>query len=174
MTSPERSSTLYSSTSTSITNPPTQYPSASSTSSSSPSPSLSTLAAQPEYTSRICAEFVELLEKGQQQFAGLRDLATHGKQWETYFQNTFEIFTKLWKFQQTHRQVLENYYGLKRGDIGDIASKIAQLYYHYYLRTSETNYLRESFTFYEAIRSRSYFREIINSKTFVPSLPSKF
>ncbi|KAF9400741.1 hypothetical protein BGX21_003591 [Mortierella sp. AD011] len=40
--------------------------------------------------------------------------------------------------------VLENSYGLKRWEVGEIASKIGQLYYHYYLRTSETNYLQES------------------------------
>ena len=50
-------------------------------------------------------------------------------------------------------------YGLKRSEIGDVASKIAQLYYHYYLRTSETNYLSEAFVFYDAIRERIYFKD---------------
>ena len=51
-----------------------------------------------------------------------------------------------------NRRVLEHKerYGLKRWEIGEIASKIGQLYYHYYLRTSETNYLRESAVFYQA------------------------
>ena len=49
-------------------------------------------------------------------------------------------------------------YGLKRWQIGEIASKIGQLYYHYYLRTSETNYLNEAFSFYAAIRGRAYYR----------------
>ncbi|KAG0244540.1 hypothetical protein BGW41_007303 [Actinomortierella wolfii] len=61
--------------------------------------------------------------------------------------------------------VLENSYGLKRWEVGEIASKIGQLYYHYYLRTSETNYLHESYVFYEAIRERRYFNEIADVKS---------
>ncbi|KAI8844538.1 protein SCAI [Chytriomyces cf. hyalinus JEL632] len=115
---------------------------------------------------KIVEEFQYLLEKSQQLFAGLRDLPPTGKNWQPYFQRTFEVYTKLWKFQQTHRLVLENkdLYGLKRYEIGEIASKIGQLYYHYYLRTSETNYLYESYVFYEAIRERQYFRDVLDAK----------
>ncbi|KAJ3381675.1 hypothetical protein HDU84_004908 [Entophlyctis sp. JEL0112] len=124
---------------------------------------------------KIVEEFQYLLEKSQQLFAGLRDLPPTGKNWQPYFQRTFEVYTKLWKFQQTHRllrgpnpdsAVLESkeLYGLKRYEIGEIASKIGQLYYHYYLRTSETNYLYESFVFYEAIRERQYFRDVLEAK----------
>ncbi|KAI9365464.1 protein SCAI [Zopfochytrium polystomum] len=115
---------------------------------------------------KIVDEFQYLLEKSQQLFAGLRDLPPTGKNWQPYFQRTFEVYTKLWKFQQQHRVVLENkdVYGLKRWEIGEIASKIGQLYYHYYLRTSETNYLYESYVFYEAIRDRQYFRDVMESK----------
>ena len=65
-----------------------------------------------------------------------------------------------------YRLILENKdnYGLKRWEIGEIASKIGQLYYHYYLRTSETNYLFESYIFYDAIRERSYFKDVLESK----------
>lgn len=48
---------------------------------------------------------------------------------------------------------------MERWEIGDIASKIGQLYYNYYLRTSEIRFLHESYVFYEAIRSRSYFAQ---------------
>ncbi|ORY03197.1 hypothetical protein K493DRAFT_311822 [Basidiobolus meristosporus CBS 931.73] len=116
---------------------------------------------------RIVEEFQYLLEKSQQLFAGLRELSpTGGRQWQPYFQRTFEIYTKLWKFQQQHRAVLENKdnYGLKRWEVGEVASKIGQLYYHYYLRTSETNYLQESYVFYEAIRERAYFKDVLDSK----------
>ncbi|KAI8824112.1 protein SCAI [Fimicolochytrium jonesii] len=111
----------------------------------------------------VAQEFQYLLEKSQQLFAGLRDLPPTGKNWQTYFQRTFEVYTRLWKYQQTHRQILENkdYHGLKRWDIGEVASKIGQLYYHYYLRTSETNYLLESHTFYDAIRKRQYFKDVL-------------
>ncbi|RIA93193.1 protein SCAI [Glomus cerebriforme] len=116
---------------------------------------------------RIVEEFQYLLEKSQQLFAGLRDLPpTGGRQWQPYFQRTFEVYTKLWKFQQQNRFVLENKdnYGLKRWEVGEIASKIGQLYYHYYLRTSETNYLHESYIFYEAIRERAYFKDVLDVK----------
>jgi hypothetical protein len=50
---------------------------------------------------------------------------------QSYFGRTFDIYTKLWKFQQQHRVILDTRYGLKRWQIGEIASKIGQLYYHY-------------------------------------------
>ncbi|KAF9999873.1 hypothetical protein BGZ65_004832, partial [Modicella reniformis] len=90
---------------------------------------------------------------------------TGSKQWQPYFQKTFEIFAKLWRFQQQNRFVLENTYRLKRWEVGEIASKIGQLYYHYYLRTSETNYLQESYVFYDAIRERRYFNEVSEMKS---------
>lgn len=61
-----------------------------------------------------------------------RDLPQYGhKQWQPYFGRTFDVYTRLWKFQQQHRQILDTKYGLKRWQIGEIASKIGQLYYHY-------------------------------------------
>uniref|UniRef100_A0A8D8SC46 Protein SCAI n=1 Tax=Cacopsylla melanoneura TaxID=428564 RepID=A0A8D8SC46_9HEMI len=108
----------------------------------------------------IVIEFCKLLEKSKQLFNALRDLPSQGfnkKQLESYFSRTFDVYTRLWKFQQQHRQVLDQKYGLKRWQIGEIASKIGQLYYHYYLRTSETKYLNEAYAFYLAIRSRAYY-----------------
>jgi len=33
-----------------------------------------------------------------------RDLPQYGqKQWQSYFGRTFDVYTKLWKFQQQHR-----------------------------------------------------------------------
>ncbi|XP_046912223.1 protein SCAI [Dermatophagoides farinae] len=111
-----------------------------------------------EHENKIVHEFCLLLEKSRQLFNGLRDLPPYGhKQWQPYFGRTFDVYTKLWKFQQQHRQILDSKYGLKRWQIGEIASKIGQLYYHYYLRTSETNYLTEAFSFYSAIRARGYY-----------------
>lgn len=126
---------------------------------------------------KIVEEFQYLLEKSQQLFAGLRDLPPTGRNWQPYFQRTFEVYTKLWKFQQQNRALLENkdYYGLKRSEIGEAASKIGrefpldtlELYYHYYLRTSETNYLFESYIFYDAIRERQYFKEIGDTRKYL-------
>ncbi|XP_055319814.1 protein SCAI isoform X2 [Sitodiplosis mosellana] len=111
---------------------------------------------------KIVLEFCHLLEKSKQLFNGLRDLPQYGhRQWQAYFGRTFDVYTKLWKFQQQHRLVLDSKYGLKRWQIGEIASKIGQLYYHYYLRTSETNYLNEAYQFYAAIRGRAYYSRAI-------------
>ncbi|CAH8479287.1 unnamed protein product [Schistosoma rodhaini] len=106
----------------------------------------------------IVSEFCHLLEKSKQLFNGLRDLPQHGhRQWKVYFGRTFDVYTKLWKFQQQHRQKLDELYGLKRWQIGEVASKIGQLYHHYYLRTSDLHYLNESFAFFSAIRTRDYY-----------------
>ncbi|TNM92508.1 hypothetical protein fugu_019520 [Takifugu bimaculatus] len=110
---------------------------------------------------KTVTDFCYLLDKSKQLFNGLRDLPQYGhKQWQSYFGRTFDVYTKLWKFQQQHRQVLDTRYGLKRWQIGEVASKIGQLYYHYYLRTSETSYLNEAFSFYSAIRHRSYYFQV--------------
>eukprot|EP00093_Oithona_nana_P002451 02451.XXX_20820_18585_1 [CDS] Oithona nana genome sequencing. len=116
---------------------------------------------------KVVSEFCHLLEKSKQLFNGLRDLPQYGhKQWQAYFGRTFDIYTKLWKFQQQHRAILDGRYGLKRWQIGEIASKIGQLYYHYYLRTSETNYLNEAFSFYAAIRGRSYYSRAVREDRY--------
>lgn len=116
------------------------------------------MAGMDEHERKVVIEFCHLLEKSKQLFNGLRDLPQYGhKQWQGYFGRTFDIYTKLWKFQQQHRTILDTKYGLKRWQIGEIASKIGQLYYHYYLRTSETSYLHEAYSFYAAIRGRAYY-----------------
>ncbi|XP_012256360.1 protein SCAI [Athalia rosae] len=116
------------------------------------------MAGMEDHERKVVLEFCHLLEKSKQLFNGLRDLPQYGhKQWQAYFGRTFDIYTKLWKFQQQHRIILDTKYGLKRWQIGEIASKIGQLYYHYYLRTSETSYLHEAYSFYAAIRGRAYY-----------------
>lgn len=94
-----------------------------------------------------------------------RDLPAcgHYKQWQPYFSRTFDIYTKLWKFQQQHRPTLDKIYCLKRWQIGEIANKIGQLYYQYYLRTSELHYLEESVAFYGAIKARNYYANILGA-----------
>ncbi|KAL5724388.1 hypothetical protein ACHQM5_007658 [Ranunculus cassubicifolius] len=100
-----------------------------------------------------------LVDKADRKFSRVRDLPYYGRaRYDTYFQKVFKIYTQLWKFQQENRQKLVEA-GLKRWEIGEIASRIAQLYYGQYLRTSEANYLSESYIFYEAILSREYFKD---------------
>lgn len=70
----------------------------------------------------------------------------------------FKLYTQLWKFQQENRQKLVEA-GIRRWEIGEIASRIGQLYFGQYMQTSDANYLSESYIFYEAILTREYFKE---------------
>ncbi|KAF9360303.1 hypothetical protein BGX26_009882 [Mortierella sp. AD094] len=168
----------------------------------------------------VVEEFQYLLEKSQQLFAGLRDLPPTGaKQWQPYFQKTFEIFSKVSRRASVFRiftsspssiltskllscvtalpyQVVEipaaeslcageqlwiETMGSGRDRVQDwpavlplLVSEradfegIGRLTGFYsnvaFLRTSETNYLQESYVFYDAIRERRYFNEISDIK----------
>ena len=78
------------------------------------------------------------------------------QEYDAYFYKVFKVYTQVWKFQQENRQKLVES-GLKRSEIGDIASRIAQLYFAHYMRTSQASYLHEAFIFYDAILTRDYF-----------------
>lgn len=104
-------------------------------------------------------EYRALVDKAYNKFARLREFPAYGRnKWDFYFHKAFQVYSKLWKFQQENRAKLVEM-GLKRWEIGEIASRIGQLYYNYYLRTSDSKFLTESFIFYEAILSREYFKE---------------
>ncbi|KAK2638492.1 hypothetical protein Ddye_026287 [Dipteronia dyeriana] len=100
-----------------------------------------------------------LVEKADKKFSKIRDLPSYERnRYDTYFCKVFKVYTQLWKFQQENREKLVEA-GLKRWEIGEIASRIAQLYYGQYMRTSDMSYLSESYIFYEAILTREYFRD---------------
>ncbi|CAN8269840.1 unnamed protein product [Cochlearia groenlandica] len=100
-----------------------------------------------------------LVNKADKKFSKIRDLPFYERsRYENYFFKVFKVYTQLWKFQQENRQKLVDA-GLKRWEIGEIASRIAQLYYGHYMRTSDAGYLSESYVFYEAILTREYFKE---------------
>lgn len=82
--------------------------------------------------------------------------------WRPLFDEALEQFSKVWQYQLDCRPALTKH-GLKRLDIGDLAGKIAQLYQLAYSKTSEVAFLRESYVFYEAIRSRQYFSDAPNA-----------
>ncbi len=46
---------------------------------------------------------------------------------------------------------------MRRHQIGEVASRIGQLYYLFYLRKGDTSYLDEAYVFYDFIRRRRYF-----------------
>ncbi|KAL2892625.1 Protein SCAI [Bienertia sinuspersici] len=100
-----------------------------------------------------------LVNKADKKFSKIRDLPLYERnRFDTYFYKVFKVYTELWKFQQENRQNLVEG-GLRRWEIGEIASRIAQLYFGQYMRTSEASYLSESYVFYEAILTREYFKE---------------
>ncbi|MCD7449382.1 hypothetical protein HAX54_051813 [Datura stramonium] len=102
--------------------------------------------------------FRALVESAEKKYARVRDLPAYGR-WGTsnhYFHKVFKAYMRLWKYQQENRaRLLEC--GLQRWEIGEIASRIGQLYFSQYMRTSEARFLLESCIFYEAILHRKYF-----------------
>lgn len=93
--------------------------------------------------------------------------------YDTYFYKVFKVYTQLWKFQQENRQKLVEA-GLKRWEIGEIASRIGQLYFGQYMRTSEASYLSEAYIFYEAILSREYFKDGLHQDVSLASKQLRF
>jgi hypothetical protein len=77
--------------------------------------------------------------------------------WRPFFAAAFERYTNLWKLQKAQRAALVERGGLKRHHIGELASRVGQLYYHYYLRNSDPVYLRQAAAFYASIHDRDYF-----------------
>ncbi|KAG9451423.1 hypothetical protein H6P81_011388 [Aristolochia fimbriata] len=119
----------------------------------------------------VAATFRSLVESADRKFARVRDLPPHlhGPHHHA-FHKVFKAYTRLWKFQQENRSKLVEF-GLKRWEIGEIASRIGQLYYSQYLRSSEARFLLESYVFYEAILNRGYFE---GSKGGVADLGLRF
>ncbi|KAI3683122.1 hypothetical protein L1987_83622 [Smallanthus sonchifolius] len=108
---------------------------------------------------RVSELYWSLVDKADKKFSKLRDLPySQHHRYDTYFHKVFKVYTQLWKFQQENRQNLVET-GLKRWEIGEIASRIGQLYFSQYMRTSQANYLSEAYIFYEAVLTREYFKD---------------
>ncbi|XP_072979939.1 uncharacterized protein [Typha angustifolia] len=103
-------------------------------------------------------EFKSLVEIADRKFARVRDLPPYARDPHhlLYHRKVFKAYTNLWRFQQERRRELVAG-GLRRWEIGEIASRIGQLYYSQYLRTSEARFLLGAYVFYEAILVRGYF-----------------
>eukprot|EP01025_Chloroclados_australasicus_P011980 TRINITY_DN1541_c0_g2_i1.p1 TRINITY_DN1541_c0_g2~~TRINITY_DN1541_c0_g2_i1.p1 ORF type:complete len:626 (-),score=72.00 TRINITY_DN1541_c0_g2_i1:4633-6510(-) len=111
----------------------------------------------PQTSNQAWTDFTSLNENAQQWFSRLRDLPPYGStSWEYYYNKAFQLFSQLWKFQLDQRAALTEH-GLQRWEIGDIASKIGQLYYNFYQRMSDLRFLQEAYVFYRAIHARQYF-----------------
>ncbi|KAM0038845.1 putative protein SCAI [Helianthus debilis subsp. tardiflorus] len=100
--------------------------------------------------------FKTLVKTADKKFSKVRDIPPHIRAPNHYFSTVFKAYTKLWKFQQQNRSKLTDA-GLQRWEIGEIASRIGQLYFMQYMRTSEVRFLIESYIFYEAVLNRGYF-----------------
>jgi hypothetical protein len=101
-------------------------------------------------------QFWSLLDKADRRFARVRDLPLIGRQEPDAFAKAFRAYTQLWRMQQEHRHRLLDA-GLRRWQVGEIASRIAHLYYAQYQRTADTALLSEAFVFYHAVLDRAYF-----------------
>jgi hypothetical protein len=99
--------------------------------------------------------FKALVEAADSKFARARDLPLYGGG-DHHSRRAFKAYTRLWRMQQERRRELVAG-GLRRGEIGEVASRIGQLYYARYLRTAEPRSLVGAYVFYEAIYSRGYF-----------------
>ncbi|XP_066397456.1 uncharacterized protein [Miscanthus floridulus] len=100
-------------------------------------------------------EFKALSEVADRKFARARDLPLYGGG-DHHSRKAFKAYTRLWRLQQERRRELVAG-GLRRWEIGEVASRIGQLYYARYLRTAEPRSLVGAYVFYEAIYSRGYF-----------------
>ena len=105
----------------------------------------------------VSKTFRALVESADRKFARVRDVPSYGRVHnQHYFQKVFKAYMRLWKYQQENRSKLVES-GLNRWEIGEIASRIGQLYFGQYMRTSEARFLVEAYVFYEAILNRRYF-----------------
>ncbi|KAL3527605.1 hypothetical protein ACH5RR_012261 [Cinchona calisaya] len=106
----------------------------------------------------VARTFRALVESAEKKFARVRDAPSHsrGGPYGHYFHSVFKSYMRLWKYQQENRVKLIGS-GLQRWEIGEIASRIGQLYFNQYMRTSEARFLIEAYVFYEAILHRKYF-----------------
>uniref|UniRef100_A0ACD5XVD8 Uncharacterized protein n=1 Tax=Avena sativa TaxID=4498 RepID=A0ACD5XVD8_AVESA len=100
-------------------------------------------------------DFKALVEAADRKFARARDLPLYGGG-DHHSRKAFKAYTRLWRLQQERRRDLVAG-GLRRWEIGEVASRIGQLYYARYLRTAEPRSLVGAYVFYEAIYSRGYF-----------------
>lgn len=103
--------------------------------------------------------FRALVEKADRKFSRVRDLPAFGPgpNPARYLNKVFKAYMKVWKYQRENRAKLVGS-GLQRWEIGEIASRIGQLYFGQYMRSSESRFLLEAYVFYEAILNRGYFQ----------------
>ncbi|KAI3989688.1 hypothetical protein MKX01_009180 [Papaver californicum] len=116
-----------------------------------------------EDTVTVARKFRLLVEKADWKFVRVRDIPINPNKFPNhYYRKVFKVYTQLWRFQQEYRSKLVES-GLQRWEIGEIASRIGQLYFNQYMRSCETRFLLECYVFYEAILNRAYFDDQVKS-----------
>ncbi|KAK9136756.1 hypothetical protein Sjap_007350 [Stephania japonica] len=103
--------------------------------------------------------FRSLVHKADRKYSRVRNLPHYGRsRYDLHIQKVFDVYARLWRFQQDERPRLVEA-GVRRWEIGEIASRIAQLNYEQYLRTSDVHFLSEAYTCYEAVLTREYYKD---------------
>ncbi|EDQ90919.1 uncharacterized protein MONBRDRAFT_36448 [Monosiga brevicollis MX1] len=105
----------------------------------------------------VLQRYDRLTDECRVQFEVLHQVPQYGSYWRGFFTAAFDRFTALWKLQRAHRALLMERRQFGRVEIGDMASRIAQIYFHFYLRSANRYYLKQAQEFLEAVRSRRYF-----------------
>ncbi|KAI6655496.1 hypothetical protein LOD99_1995 [Oopsacas minuta] len=129
---------------------------------------------QPEntYSKEVVMKYDELCRISNDLFSRILQLPAYtadSTRWKSLFFQAFSQFDILWQYQQQQRQALD----LRRYQIGEIGSRIAHLYMSYYIHTSQIKFLRESFSFYNAILKRDYFDWEVQTEVDVGNLMHK-
>ncbi|KAJ9531597.1 hypothetical protein QJQ45_014938, partial [Haematococcus lacustris] len=74
----------------------------------------------------------------------------------TAYPEVAQLLAAAWHYQQAYRCELVAS-GLTRPDIGDLACRIASLYYSWYLKCGSARFLQEAHVFYSAVQARQYY-----------------
>ncbi|KAK2958403.1 putative Protein SCAI [Blattamonas nauphoetae] len=107
-------------------------------------------------------DFNKLRSEFLQQFAEVTKLPFYSTEWETKYQTAFAAFDTVWNFQYLHRNEMDmnDDCRVRKIERADLATKIGQLLYQYYLRTSNSRYLLDSCGVYSVIEQRDYFGDV--------------
>eukprot|EP00041_Stephanoeca_diplocostata_P013715 m.242300 g.242300 ORF g.242300 m.242300 type:complete len:696 (-) comp19441_c0_seq2:264-2351(-) len=120
--------------------------------------------ASPEKAS---AEFTNLWDAAKDAARVCRELPNFGgtDMWRWPFSRACETWERLWQYQRDNRAALQDPtgYGLEPWHIGYIASKIGQIFFQYYIRTSDANYLSKALRWYR--HPKKYFSEYLQDTT---------
>ncbi|KAK2943904.1 putative Protein SCAI [Blattamonas nauphoetae] len=108
------------------------------------------------------AEFNQLRTEFNKKFVTVSKLPFFATEWDTKFKEAFHAFDNVWLFQFNHRRDIEasGQEKIRKIERADLAARMGQLLYQYYLRTSDTRFLLESYGVYTRIAQREYFGDV--------------